>query len=132
MYEVSTHELMVFVVLGFSAGIFSSIFLARFLEVVHTWKLVQETVVYLLFMCSKIAEDVAFLEEVKRKHMHKADFTREQIREFQKVDEQTLTNWKNSVILSIVKRAPPHFRSMLPFRDWQEAMKFMDKTLRHE
>ena len=119
-------------VLGFSAGIFSSIFLARFLEVVHTWKLVQETVVYLLFMCSKIAEDVAFLEEVKRKHMHKADFTREQIREFQKVDEQTLTNWKNSVILSIVKRAPPHFRSMLPFRDWQEAMKFMDKTLRHE
>ena len=132
MYEVSTHELIVFVVLGFSAGIFSSIFLARFLEVVHTWKLVQETVVYLLFMCSKIAEDVAFLEEVKRKHMHKADFTREQIREFQKVDEQTLTNWKNSVILSIVKRAPPHFRSMLPFRDWQEAMKFMDKTLRHE
>ena len=132
MYEVSTHELMVFVVLGFSAGIFSSIFLARFLEVVHTWKLVQETVVYLLFMCSKIAEDVAFLEEVKRKHMHKADFTREQIREFQEVDEHTLTNWKNSVILSIVKRAPPHFRSMLPFRDWQEAMKFMDKTLRHE
>ena len=132
MYEVSTHELIVFVVLGFSAGIFSSIFLARFLEVVHTWKLVQETVVYLLFMCSKIAEDVAFLEEVKRKHMHKADFTREQIREFQKVDEHTLTNWKNSVILSIVKRAPPHFRSMLPFRDWQEAMKFMDKTLRHE
>jgi hypothetical protein len=129
MYEVSTQELMIFVVLGFSAGIFSSIFLARFLEVIHTWRIVQETITYLLFMCSKLSEDVAFLSEIKRKHMHEADFTPSQIRKFQEVDEQTLTNWKNSVILSIVKRAPPHFRSMLPFTTWAEAMRFMNKTL---
>ena len=132
MYELTTQELMIFVVLGFSAGIFASIWLARLFEVIHTWRLVQETVVYLLMMCAKIVEDVAFLHEVKRMHMEKADFTREQIREFQKVDEKTLTNWKDSVILSLVKRAPPHFRGLLPFKDWSEAMKFMNESLKRE
>ena len=130
MYEVSTQELMVFVVLGFCAGIFSSIWLARFFEVIHTWKIVQETIVHLLVMCGKIAEDVAFLGELKNKHMVQTDFTPDQIREFQEVDERTLTNWKESVILSMVKRAPPHFRSMLPFKTWNEAMKFMTDTLK--
>ena len=130
MYEVTTQELMVFVVLGFCAGIFLSIWLARLLEVIHTWRLVEETVVYLLMMCAKIVEDVAFLHEVKRMHMQKAEFTEEQIREFREVDDKTLTNWKDSVILSIVKRAPPHFRSLLPFNTWAEAMKFMNDTLR--
>jgi len=132
MYEVTTHDLMIFVVLGFCAGVFATYYLARLFEVIHTWRLVQETVAYLLMMCAKIAEDVAFLDEVKRMHMEKADFTREQIREFKKVDQHTLTNWKDSVILSIVKRAPPHFRSLLPFKNWDEAMKFMNNALKGE
>jgi len=130
MYEVTTQELMVFVVLGFCAGIFVSIFLARFFEVIHTWRLVQETLVHLIMMCAKIVEDVAFLGELKRKHMQEVNFTREQIRNFQEVDERTLTNWKDSVILSIVKRAPPHFRSMLPFKNWNEAIRFMNDAVR--
>ena len=106
-------------------------FLARFFEVVHTWRMVKETIVWFLYMCSKIVEDVAFLQEVKNTHMRKADFTAEQIREFEKVDEKYLTNWKDSVILSLVKRSPPHFRSLLPFTDWREAMRFMEKELKN-
>ena len=130
MYELTTQELMVFVVLGFSAGLFSSIFLARFFEVVHTWRMVETTLVHLLLMCAKIAEDVAFLSEVKNKNLREANFTEDQIREFEEVDQRTLTNWKDSVILSIVKRAPPHFKSMMPFKDWNDAMKFMTKALK--
>jgi hypothetical protein len=132
MYEVTTQELMIFVVLGFSAGLFASIFLARLLEVIHTWKIVEESVGYILLMCAKIVEDVAFLQEVKRIHMEKAEFTPEQIQSFQEVDERTLTNWKDSVILSIVKRAPPHFRSLLPFTDWNEAMRHMNDLTKRD
>ncbi len=132
MYEVTMQDLTVFVALGFCCGLFVSIFVARFLEVVHTWRLVQETVVWLLWMCMKITEDTAFLQEVKKSHMLKADFTPEQVREFEKVDERYLTNWKDSVILSLVKRAPPHFQSMLPFRDWNEAMRFMKRELKDD
>ena len=132
MYEVTMQELMVFVVLGFCAGLFISIWLARLLEVIHAWRLVQETIVYLLMMCAKIVEDVAFLGEVKRKHMQEANFSREQVRQFEEVDQRTLTNWKDSVILSIVKRAPPHFRSLVPFKDWNDAMRFMNESLKDD
>jgi hypothetical protein len=132
MYEVTMQELSVFVVLGFCAGIFISIWLSRLLEVIHAWRVVQETIVYLLMMCAKIVEDVAFLGEVKRKHMQEAKFTREQIRQFEEVDQRTLTNWKDSVILSIVKRSPPHFRSLVPFKDWNDAMRFMNESLKDD
>ena len=94
--------------------------------------MVRETIIWLLYMCSKLVEDVAFLQEVKKSHMRKAEFSEDQIREFDKVDERYLTNWKNSVILSLVKRAPPHFRSFLPFRDWREAMRFMERELKND
>lgn len=132
MYEVTMQDLTIFVGLGFCCGLFASIFLARLLEVVHTWRMVKETIVWLLYMCSKIVEDVAFLQEVKKTHMRKADFTPQQIRQFQEVDDKYLTNWKDSVILGLVKRAPPHFRSMLPFKDWREAMRFMNDELKGE
>jgi len=125
MHELTTHELMVFVVLGFCAGVFASYYLGRLLEIVHLWRLVQQTAAHLIIMCMKIVEDVAFLNEVKRSHMQKAEFTPEQIREIEKVDDQTLTNWKDSVILSMISRAPPHFRTMFPFKTWNEAMKFV-------
>ena len=64
--------------------------------------------------------------------MRQADFTPEQIRKFEEVDNMFLTNWKDTVIISIVKRAPRHFRSMLPFKDWNEAMRFMKDALRGE
>ena len=132
MYEVTMQDLTVFIALGFCCGLFASIFVARFLEVVHTWRMVQDTITHLLWMCSKIVEDVAFLQEVKRSHMRKAEFTTEQIRKFDEVDDKYLTNWKDSVILGLVKRAPPHFRSMLPFKDWREAMRFMNDELKGE
>ena len=132
MYELTMQDLTIFVALGFCCGIFASVFLSRLFEGVHTWRMVRETIVWLLYMCSKLVEDVAFLQEVKNSHMHKSEFTEEQIQEFKKVDERYLTNWKNSVILSLVKRSPPHFRSLLPFKDWREAMQFMEKELRHD
>ncbi len=132
MYEVTMQELGIFAALGFCCGIFASVFLARFFEVVHTWRMVKETIVWLLYMCAKLVEDVAFLQQVKKDHMRRADFTADQIRAFEEVDDRYLTNWKNSVILSLVKRAPPHFRSLVPFTDWQEAMRFMEKELKDE
>ena len=132
MYEVTMHDLTVFVALGFCCGIFASVFLARFFEVIHTWRMVKETIVWVLYMCAKLVEDVAFLQEVKNSHMQKAEFSPQQIAEFKKVDERYLTNWKDSVILSLVKRAHPHFQSLLPFTDWREAMRFMEKELKND
>ena len=132
MFEITMQELSVFVALGFVAGAFTSVFVSRWLEVVHTWHVVQEVVVSLLLMCAKIAEDSAFLAEVKKKHMREAGFTTEQIKEFEKVDEVYLTNWRDSVIVSMVARAPRHFRGMLPFTNWREAMAFLHDAIKRD
>lgn len=132
MIELTTNDLTAFCVMAFFAGAFASMFLSRFFEIVHTWRIVQDTVVSIIWMLVKMTEDIAFLQELKSKQMRDSGFTKEQIREFQKVDDQFLTNWKDNAIISIVKRAPRHFKSMLPFHDWNSAMRFLNNTLKGE
>jgi hypothetical protein len=130
MYEITAQELSVFVVLGFGLGVFTSFYLTRLMEVVHLWRLVSETLAFLLLMCVAILEDVEFIRELKRKHLHDSDFTPEQIAQFEEVDTRSLTNWKNSVILSIVTKAPPRFRTLMPFNNWDEAIRFMNTAIK--
>ena len=106
MYEVSMQELSVFVVLGFTAGVFTSFYLTRLFEVVHMWRLLREVIAHLLLMCLGIIEDIEFLKELKKKQMHE------------------------SVILSLVTKVPRNFRSMMPFNNWHEAMAFLRTELR--
>ena len=130
MLELTTYDLTVIASLAFFAGAFASIFVARFLEVVHTWRVVQETIVSVVWMLSKMIEDIYFLQELKRKQMRDAGLTDEQIRSFEEIDDRFLTNWRDSAIVSIVKRAPRHFKSMLPFHDWDSAMRFLNDSLK--
>ena len=123
---------MVFVVLGFCAGVFATYYLARLFEIVHLWRMVRQTLTHLLLMCVKIVEDVAFLEEIKKQHMKNADFTPEQLQQFHKVDERVMASWKDSVIMSMHTKAPPSFRTLIPFKKWPEAVKFMERALKDE
>ena len=132
MLELTTNDLTAFCVMAFFAGVFASIFLSRFFEIIHTSRIVQETVISIIWMLTKMVEDISFLQELKLKQMRESGFTTEQIRQFQKVDDQFLTNWKDNAIISIVKRAPRHFKSMLPFHDWNSAMRFLNNTLKGE
>ena len=132
MIELTTDDLTAIAAMAFFAGVFASIFLSRFFEIVHTWRIVQESVVSIIWMLTKMVEDISFLQELKLKQMRESGFTKEQIREFQKVDDQFLTNWKDNAIISIVNRSPRHFKSLLPFHDWNSAMKFLNNTLKGE
>ena len=129
MHEVTNHDLMIFVILGFFSGIFVSVYLTRLIEVVHMWRIVKEVIIHLLLMCVTIMEDVEFLKEVKKKQMKEAKFDSTQIQHFQEVEERTLTNWKNSVIQAILTKAPQRFRSLMPFNNWAGAVKFLENSL---
>ena len=130
MYELTMEELGIFVALGFMGGVFASFYLTRLIEVVHMWRLLREVIAHLLLMCLGIVEDVAFLQELKRKQMRESGFTSEQIRKFEEVDRMTLTKWKDAVILSLVTAVPRTFRTMMPFNTWHEAMVFLNKELK--
>ena len=129
MYEVSNGDLMIFAVLGFCAGLFMSYYLTRLMEVVHIWRVFRETLVRIMLMLAFTHENIEFLRELKRTQMDESGFTKKQIRQFEEVDDKTLTNWKNSTIMSLVNTAPPRFRTMMPFTTWEEAMKYADSAL---
>jgi hypothetical protein len=127
MYELTTQQLMVFVVLGFCGGVFATYYLSRLFEVIHMWRLLRQVIAHLLWMCFAIVENLEFLNTLKVKAMYEADFNDKQIADFQDVWDKTLTNWKDSVILAIVSKAPSHFRNMMPFDDWKGAMNFLNQ-----
>tara|TARA_R110000796_G_scaffold52517_9_gene123760 strand:- start:3210 stop:3665 length:456 start_codon:yes stop_codon:yes gene_type:complete len=128
-YDVTIEELSVFVVLGFSLGVFVSFYLTRLFEVVHMHRIFRQVIAHLLLMCTGIIEDIEFLKTLKHQQMLESGFTEEQIRSFEEVDDRTLTNWKQSVILSLVSKVPRTFRSMLPFNNWNEAIAHLENEL---
>lgn len=128
-YDVTMEDLAVFVVLGFSLGVFTSFYLTRLFELVHMHRIFREVIAHLLLMCTGIIEDIAFLKTLKHQQMLESGFTKEQIRSFEEVDDHTLTNWKQSVILSLVSKVPRTFRSMLPFNTWEGAVSHLEYEL---
>jgi len=129
MYEVTMEELSVFVILGFMCGVFMSFYLTRLLEVVHMHRIFRQVVAHLLLMCVGMLEDIEFLKTLKHKQMLESGFTAQQIQDFEAVDDNTLTNWKQSVILSLISKVPRAFRSMLPFNNWDEAVAHLQNEL---
>ncbi len=128
-YDVTMEDLAVFVVLGFSLGVFTSFYLTRLLELVHMHRIFRQVIAHLLLMCTGIIEDIEFLKTLKNQQMLESGFTDEQIEKFHEVDDRTLTNWKQSVILSLVSKVPRPFRSMLPFNNWDEAIAHLQNEM---
>ncbi len=108
-------------------GVFSCKFATQFFEVSHAAHLVERVVYRSLLMCAKIHEDLAFITEIKYNHLRKSNFTKEQIRDFQKVDTEIIENWKNSVVQSIVVNSPRSFAFVVKFTTWKEAMRRLDE-----
>ena len=90
------------------------------------WRLLSHVLGHIVLMCVGIIEDIAFLKTLKKKQMVESGLTSKQIRDFEEVDDRVLTNWKNSVIISLIDRAPTPFRTMIPFGNWDEAIAYLN------
>jgi len=108
-------------------GVVSCKFATQFFEVSHAAHLVERTMYRCLLMCAKRHADVSFITEIKHDHLRKGDFTSQQIREFQKVDKEVITNWKNSVIQTLVVNTPQSFSFVTKFTTWKEAMQQLNE-----
>jgi hypothetical protein len=128
--DITVQDLQIICALSVAAGVFLSFWLTRLFEVVHTWQMFQRVVLHLLYMAVGLVEDVEFIRQVKERHLREAGYTPEQIRAFQEVDDYNLTQWKENVIIKLVTRMPPRFRSMMPFTNYREASRYIDSELK--
>tara|TARA_R100000908_G_C3688869_1_gene104150 strand:- start:225 stop:608 length:384 start_codon:yes stop_codon:yes gene_type:complete len=79
-----------------------------------------------------LAEDVAFMREVKYMNLEKAGATPSQIEIVKTIDDQTLRNWKESVINKIIHAYPHSYRDRLAYNDWKGALKYLDRLAKQK
>ena len=127
--ELITEENILYAIMiaTFFMGVFTCRVVTRLLEVSHAARIVQSTIYHCLLMCSKIQEDVAFLQELKYKTLGESTIEPARIHEFKQIDEQIMTHWKESVIRNIVINSPPSFAFVVKFATWKEAMQELNR-----
>ena len=74
-----------------------------------------------------VAEDVAFIKQLKHKTMIESGLSEKQCESAKLLFDQSIDNWKRSTIMKFVAMYPKHFRSQLKFHDWDSAMVHLTK-----
>tara|TARA_Y100000593_G_scaffold12569_2_gene23162 strand:+ start:22650 stop:23039 length:390 start_codon:yes stop_codon:yes gene_type:complete len=114
-------------VLWFFMGAIASTFLSRMLDISHAAYLVNEAVSGCLLMLAKVNEDVAFVVELKHKHLADSGMDRTKVREYRQLDEKVMNDWKQLVITNMINSAPQSFSGFIKFSNWREAMRQLDE-----
>tara|TARA_R110000787_G_scaffold19486_2_gene58387 strand:- start:342 stop:635 length:294 start_codon:yes stop_codon:yes gene_type:complete len=79
-----------------------------------------------------LAEDVSFMREIKYMNLEKSGASPSQIEIVKVIDDQTLQNWKDSVINKIIHAYPHSYRDRLAYQDWKGALKYLDHLAKNK
>jgi len=109
--------------LWFLGGAITYSVMAKLLQYVQLVKFVDEMTTQILKLLGCVAEDVAFAKALKFRALENSDFTEEQIDSIKEVDEMAFVNWKGTTIIKMIEVYPKQLRHLLPFYDWDSAMK---------
>jgi len=80
-----------------------------------------------LLLLMSAVEDTAFIKYIKKRTLKESDFSEEEIRVYQEVDEKFFKNWKESTIIKLNEALPKKFRS-LSLQNWQSASNILDEA----
>ena len=87
----------------------------------------KKVVYHCLVLVGAIAEDLAFMRELKYLYMAKSNMTADQIDFAKRVDEQTMNTWKEGAIRIFKSSFPDDLESIVKFNNWREAMIELEK-----
>jgi len=80
-----------------------------------------------LLLLMSAVEDTAFIKYIKKRTLKESDFSEEEIRVYQEVDEEFFKNWKESTIIKLNEALPKKFRA-LSLQNWQSASNILDEA----
>ena len=109
--------------LWFLGGAITYGLIAKFLQYAQLVKFVDEITTQILKLLGCVTEDVAYAKALKFKMLEESDLSQEQIDQIKELDEMAFVNWKGTTILKMVEVYPKQLRHLLPFYDWDSAMK---------
>jgi len=91
-----------------------------------------ETGLYVLRLCVTILHDISFIQTLKYEQLRKSGVEEKEIQLIKDIDEETIDNWKNSVILKFKQSLPAGVRGSFSFNDWSGAMKLLNRHMKRE
>jgi hypothetical protein len=114
----------------FFAGALCFQLLGKVFSYVQLVGFTMETGLCILRICATIIHDVAFMQTLKYKQLQDSGVKDKDIQLIKDIDEETINNWKNSVILKFKQTLPRAVRGAFAFNDWSGAMKMLDSRLK--
>jgi hypothetical protein len=114
----------------FFAGALCFQFLGKLFGYVQLVGFTMETGLCVLRLCAMIIHDVAFMQTLKYKQLQDSGAKDKDIQLIKDIDEETIDNWKTSVILKFKQSLPRTVRGVFTFNDWSGAMKVLDSHLK--
>jgi hypothetical protein len=116
----------------FFAGAVCFQILAKLFGYVQLITFTSETGLHMLRLCANILHDVSFMQTLKYQQLRESGVEETQIRLVKDIDEETISNWKESVILKFKQTLPRGVRAVFTFKDWNGAMQMLNQHLKRE
>ena len=111
----------------FFGGAFSYRILAGLLTYGHMGNLVRSINEELLKMLGTVAEDIAFIRNMKYVTLSETSLEKEQINKIKILDDRSFHTWRSTCIAKMLIHCPKIYRHTIKYSDWDEAMKELEK-----
>ena len=116
--------------LWFFGGAVAFQFLSKLFRYGQLINFTADTGLHLLRLCAVILHDVTFMQALKYKQLRESGVKEKEIQLIKDIDEETVSNWKHSIILKFKHTLPRAVHGAFAFNDWDGAMKMLDKHLK--
>jgi hypothetical protein len=116
----------------FLGGVIACRFLTRLLNYGHAFILAKLLNIHALQLLGAVAEDIAFIKELKYSTMVESGLVSEREIDLAKeIDERSFESWKKTVINNFIAACPNTFLPLIKFDSWEGAMKELTKIYKN-
>jgi len=92
--------------------------------------LYTQTLVCSLAILRMTEDNIITAQQKRRKAEEKAGMSKEEIEENDKIESKAIAIWRELSVTNIINLTPSALRPAIKFRNWRQAMNFLDSTIK--
>ena len=112
--------------LYFFSGVFSYRLLTSLLNYNQMYASFYDNIISCLEMLASVDDSICLANNYKYEDLEKTNIPEGELEDIKQADRTIIATWRQMVIVSILKRAPRHYRLSSKFTTWNQAMSYRD------
>ncbi len=121
---------MLYSLLWFIGGAFSYRIISRLLQYGAMLHMYTQTLVCSLAILRMTEDNIMTAQQKRREAEAKAGMSKESIAENDNVESKAVAIWRELSITTIINLTPHALRPAIKFKNWRQAMNFLDSTIK--